>query len=88
MLGGLESCVNILLIHETPLLSEVLPFISETSTSGIVLEAVRLVKLGIVINERMHCGSYISFPGDALHMHRLLPVEQTLPTYYTKSLTA
>jgi len=57
------SRVDILLIHEIPSPPEVFPFISETPASRVALEAVRLVKPRIVVNEHMHYEGY--------KMHRL-----------------
>jgi len=52
------SYVDVLLMHETPFLSEVFPFMSKTPASRVALEAVRLVKPRIAVNGHMYYGGY------------------------------
>ena len=50
--------VDVLLIHETPYLPELFPFMRDDYTSRTALEAVRVVKPRLVFNGHMHYGGY------------------------------
>ncbi len=50
--------IDILLIHETPFLPELFPFMRNTIASRTVLKAIEIVKPRIVVNGHMHSGGY------------------------------
>jgi len=50
--------IDILLIHETPFLPELFPFMARNFRSETALEAVKIVKPKLVINGHMHSGGY------------------------------
>lgn len=50
--------IDILLIHETPFLPELFPFMARDFRSETAVEAVKTVKPKLVINGHMHSGGY------------------------------
>ena len=50
--------IDILLIHETPYLPQLFPFMAKDFRSLTILEAIRIVKPRLVINGHMHSGCY------------------------------
>jgi len=50
--------IDILLIHETPYLPELFPFMRDDFASRTALEAVKIVKPKIVFNGHMHSGGF------------------------------
>lgn len=63
--------VDILLIHETPYLPHLFPFMQKDFKSETALEAVRVIRPHIVINGHMHYGGYKSavFPWGSRYLY-------------------
>ena len=63
--------VDVLLLHETPYLPELFPFMKDDFASRTALEAVKIVKPRLVINGHMHSGSYktYEFPWRARYIY-------------------
>lgn len=53
--------IDILLIHETPYLPSLFPFMSNTLGAKIALEVTRKIKPKLVINGHMHSGGYKTY---------------------------
>ena len=56
-----DKDIDILLIHETPFLPELFPFMTRDFRSETALEAIKIVKPRIVFNGHMHSGGYKFF---------------------------
>ena len=57
--GGLKGKeVDVMLIHETPYLPNLFPFIRDSFSSRTALEAVEIVKPRLVFNGHVHAGGY------------------------------
>jgi Icc-related predicted phosphoesterase len=81
--------VDILLIHETPYLPELFPFMKDTPGARAALKAIEMIRPRIVINGHMHSGGFriYSFPfgtkyiylcSDQIEKHYLLLDSETM----------
>jgi len=63
--------VDVLLMHETPYLPELFPFMAKDFRSLTTLEAIRIVKPKLVVNGHMHSGCFKThtFPWDTRYIY-------------------
>ncbi|RLG77592.1 MAG: metallophosphoesterase, partial [Thermoprotei archaeon] len=63
--------VDVLLVHETPYLPELFPFMAKDFRSLTTLEAIRIVKPKLVVNGHMHSGCFKThtFPWDTRYIY-------------------
>lgn len=66
--------MDILLIHETPYLPNLFPFMRDSKDSRIALRVVEAILPKIVFNGHMHYGGYKTYRiGKSVYIHRLKP---------------